>query len=466
MTHFGAGAFESLRMHSRPWLQDSKDIIDYHTHLPVGQLADNEPLQKLSSFWVAPDHYKLRVLRHLGMVANTNQLEGGSQSLSEMWLSALPQTVGSPLFEWSKLELEIFFGWSLEKAIDSPKKFIAEADELLSSDAGRPQALLRSLGVTKIATSDDPSSTLDSHSRVTSGSMQVSPTFRIDNILHIDHQQTFDVELKKLAICESVEIADLASLLQALKSSHNRFHGSGCRLSDAGVFSVQATPGMFEIAEVTMAKSMRGEKLSSAELLNWQRVILDSVADWSKSLGWTLQLHFGASRNINKRLFLEVGKDSGGDAMGFPNPDSLSSVLGDWAERDSLPRTVIYVSNPAHSAPIATLCLVFFREGIEGLVRLGPAWWFLDSRAGIRQNIETQAEIGVLGQFPGMVSDSRSFFSGIRHLYFRDELYNFFHDGVRRGNFSWGEIHDSNVVNRILQENPDSIFNGVGAETR
>ena len=433
-------------------------VYDFHTHLPVELLLENQPLSNLSACWVEPDHYKLRVLRHLGLLQIENSSISQGDSLAMMWLDSLPHLVGSPLLDWAKLELEMFFGWELEDAISNPSNFVSSANEMLGSELGRPRELLRQSGFRAIATSDEPFADVGLHALSSDSELRVMPTFRIDRFLQLEHVERFLQGIDELCQRENREIRDVSSFLEAIEGSLVRFHEAGSRLADCGIGEVQADVPSPELAESGLKNVLKGVKPSASEIRNWQRLLLDHLAEFCASHRWTMQIHFGALRNINKDLFEVLGPDSGGDSIGNPSVVDLAATLSDWSATGILPRLIIYVSNPTHSAAMSALSLVFFERDVKGLVRLGAPWWFLDTPSGIRDNLTVQAEIGVLSTFPGMVSDSRSFFSAARHQYFRRELISFLSEGIMSKRFSHRLLEESETLEKILFHNPREIF--------
>jgi glucuronate isomerase len=75
-----------------------------------------------------------------------------------------------------------------------------------------------------------------------------------------------------------------------------------------------------------------------------------------------------------------------------------------------------------------------FQDGtIPGKVQYGAAWWFLDQMDGMKKQMEALSNMGLLSQFVGMVTDSRSFLSYPRHEYFRRLLCSLLGEDMKNG---------------------------------
>jgi glucuronate isomerase len=136
--------------------------------------------------------------------------------------------------------------------------------------------------------------------------------------------------------------------------------------------------------------------------------------------GWTKQLHLGALRINNSRLLKLLGADAGVDSVGdFQQARNLSRYLDTLDAEGSLPKTILYNLNPADNYVFATMIGNFQAGSVPGKVQFGSGWWFLDQREGMEWQINALSQLGLLSRFVGMLTDSRSFLSYVRHEYFR-----------------------------------------------
>ena len=133
-------------------------------------------------------------------------------------------------------------------------------------------------------------------------------------------------------------------------------------------------------------------------------------------------------------MFRLLGPDTGFDSIGDGLVGRAMSKFFDRLDRDNrLAKTIIYNLNPAHNALVATMIGNFQDGTTPGKMQFGSAWWFLDQKDGMEQQIQTLANLGLLSQFVGMLTDSRSFLSYTRHEYFRRILCNWLGTGMQQG---------------------------------
>ena len=407
----------------------TQPIIDYHSHLPPDVIADNRPFANLSEVWLAGDHYKWRAMRAAGVPES--HCTGAAPAFEKFlaWAKTVPQTLRNPLFHWTQLELQRYFGIQQPLNEKTAASIWKTTSELLQLPDLLPQAILKKFNVRVLCTTDDPADDLRYHQALSAKpelAFRMYPTFRPDVAFAVQQVDRWNNWVQRLSAVANLEIHSLTDLLVALRQRHDEFHRLGCRLSDHGLsycFAVEGTES--EAAQVV-------EKLLAAKHGSNSTTIEPAVADrfggflmrqfaaWDHEKGWTKQLHLGARRNNNQRLQQQVGADIGCDSIGdWPQIDRLCDFLNDLELRGILPKTIVYNLNPADNYAVAT-ALGNFQDGtIAGKLQWGSGWWFLDQKEGMTWQLNALSNLGLLSRFVGMLTDSRSLLSFPRHEYFR-----------------------------------------------
>jgi glucuronate isomerase len=391
-------------------------IIDFHTHLPQAEIFNNHRFENLWELWLKHDHYKWRLMRGCGIDERRITGDASPWEKFEAFASIMPLAVGNPVHHWAHLELQRVFGieqmLNLEnaKAIwDDANKQIAEKDELTV------QGLLGKFNVELVCTTDAPDSDLSTHTEINQSEIttKVYPTFRVD--LAEDTTSLYD--------------------LTALKKQHDYFHENGCRLSDHGM------PNMPDPSSAAFD-------------------VLNHIAKWNKEKGWTMQLHLGPQRRVNESMTAITGADSGFDTMGsWPQTAPLIKALNAMQNAGTLSRTIVYNLNSNESEPICCALQNFQNSEAKGLVQYGPAWWHLDNVRGIREQMDILTSLGAIGTSLGMLTDSRSFTSYVRHEYYRRLLCQYIGNAAEAGEMPNEPEALSQLIADICYHNPKNYFN-------
>lgn len=421
-------------------------IIDYHSHLSPQVIADNQPFASLFDAWLSGDHYKWRAMRAAGVA---EALCTGTSTPREKFLAfakTVPQTLRNPLYHWTHLELQRYFGIHDLLNANTAEKIWEQANAQLATESFLPQSILRRFHVHALCTTDDPADDLPDHRRLQAATdlpFRVYPTYRPDTAFAIDQPQRWNAWCDRLATTTNIDIARLPDLLQALKQRHDDFHALGCRLSDHGLsycFSMDGTAAQAESLFEQVRVSQNGESRSCPENVAPEQVdrfggfLLRQLAIWDHQKNWTKQLHLGARRNNNSRLFKTLGPDIGCDSIGDWNQvDRLVSFLDDLDENHSLPKVIVYNLNPADNYAIAAAIGNFQDGTIPGKLQMGSGWWFLDQKEAMQWQMNALSNLGLFSRFVGMLTDSRSFLSFPRHEYFRRVLCDLIGTDVQRG---------------------------------
>ncbi len=442
-------------------------IFDYHCHLPPAQIADNASFENLTRIWLAGDHYKWRAMRANGVPERLITGDADDRSKFRAWAETVPQTIGNPLYHWTHLELARPFGITgTLLGPDTADEVYDICNGLLAKQEYRVHGILERMGVAVICTTDDPTDTLEHHQRIARNSrfrVKVLPAFRPDKSYSIQEPSAFGKWVGRLESAAGSSLPDYDAFLSALKSRHDYFHAHGCRLSDHGIeFPAYEQATNEELASI-YHKVRDGRAPLAEETLKFRSAVMHELGVMDAESGWTMQLHMGAVRNVNTRMFRVLGPDTGYDSIGdFPIAVGLVRMLDALASRDRLPKTILYNLNPTDNDVIASIVGSFQDGSIPGKVQFGSGWWFNDQKDGMIKQMTTLANHGLLSRFVGMLTDSRSFLSYPRHEYFRRILCNIIGSWVANGEAPNDVKLLGNMVENICYRNAEQYF-GLGS---
>jgi glucuronate isomerase len=427
----------------------SQPIIDYHCHLSPQDIAEDRRFANLFEIWLEGDHYKWRAMRANGIAERYITGDAAPYEKYLAWARTVPYTLRNPLYSWTHLELQRYFGITELLDETSAPKIWERANAALARDL-TAHGILQKFHVEVVCTTDDPTDDLRHHKKITKSKppTRVFPTFRPDKALAMG-QPEFAPWIKRLSQAANVHIRDLNSFVKALRQRHDYFHSLGCRLSDHGLDHCLATPCSERKAAAIFSKAHAGKSITEEERAQFASFMMLFFARLDREKGWTKQLHLGARRNVSTAARLRLGADSGFDTVGdFPQLASLTGYLDLLTQENALPRMILYNSNPADTFPFATIIGSFQTGEQPGHLQYGSAWWFLDQKQGITAQIEALSNTGLLSRFIGMVTDSRSFMSYPRHEYFRRILCDIVGQDVARGEFP----NDDALLRRLIED--------------
>lgn len=404
-------------------------IIDYHNHLSPVEIAEDHQFDNLTELWLAGDHYKWRAMRTCGV---DEELITGSATDKEKflaWAETVPKTIKNPLYHWTHLELANPFGITTRLLRGETAETIWDmANEMLQEKDFSARALLKRRNVQVVATTDDPAESLKhhkAHQAEDGTAFKMVPTFRPDRGMNLRDSSAFKEWLKELGKQSDLEIKSFSDLLDALQVRHDVFHKLGCRASDHGVEEPFSDPFTLKEVERTFLKALNEDHITETEDRAYKSAFLYFCGLMNAEKGWVYQLHMGPIRNNNTRLYKKLGPDSGFDSIGDTDmARPLARLLDRLDAENKLPKTVLYNINPRDNELIASMAGNFQDGSVPGKMQHGPPWWFLDQKNGIEQQIESLSNLGILSEFIGMTTDSRSFLSFSRHDYFRRILCN------------------------------------------
>lgn len=412
-------------------------IYDYHCHLPAEIIANDHRFENITQAWLYGDHYKWRAMRTNGVDERYCTGDASDWEKFEKWAQTVPATLRNPLYHWTHLELNKPFGIN-DKLLnaDTAREIYDHCNSLLQKPEFSVRGLLRKFNVKLLCTTDDPLDNLEHHKKIADDGFEVKvyPAFRPDKALGVENLVKLNDWFDKLSDVAGVNIKSFADLLEAVKKRHDYFHENGCRLSDYGLEYACAENYTLDEVEKIFEKIRTYQQLTSDESLKYKSAVLHEFCLMDADADWVMQLHIGALRNNNTRLFKTIGPDTGFDSIGdWPQAQSLSGFLDSLDKKNKLPKTILYNLNPADNELFATMLGNFQDGSVPGKIQYGSGWWFLDQKNGMEKQLTALSNLGLLSRFIGMVTDSRSFLSFPRHEYFRRVLCNLLGSDIEQG---------------------------------
>ena len=441
-------------------------IIDYHNHLPPDQILNDINFNNLTHAWLYGDHYKWRAMRTNGINEAYCTGDKSDYEKFEKWAETIPNTMRNPLYHWSHLELQRYFD---VKEVLNPASSKAIYDNCTSKLATKEygvRGLLKKMNVTTVCTTDDPLDSLEHHiayhkelaNKPAGSEVAMLPAFRPDKFILIENPN-FASFVEKLGGIVGFEIKDYSDLQKALKSRADFFAANGGKVSDHGLEEIYAEDFTEEQADSIFRKTLNKQAISANEAAIFKSAILHFLGTMYAELGWIQQFHLGALRNNNKKAMRTLGPDTGWDSIGdWSQAKALSKFLGKLGEYDQLTKTIIYNLNPADNELMATMIGNFNDGSVAGKIQWGSGWWFLDQKDGMEKQINTLSQMGLLSQFVGMLTDSRSFLSFPRHEYFRRILCNIYGNDIENGELPNDLAFIGQTIQNICYNNAKTYF--------
>ena len=395
-------------------------VLDYHCHLNPQEIYEDRKFDNITQVWLGGDHYKWRQMRSNGVEEKYITGDAPDREKFQKWAETLEMAIGNPLYHWSHLELKKYFGYEGYLCGDTAEEVWNLCNEKLKDLSARK--LIQMSNVTLVCTTDDPVDSLEWHKKIAEDEtfdVQVLPAWRPDKAMNLEKADYLDY-LARLSEVSKVKVDSFASLIAALKNRMDFFAERGCSISDHGMEYVMYAPASEEEIEAIFAKRLAGEKVSREEELKFKTAYMVALGKEYHKKNWVMQLHSGVKRDNNSSIFNKLGPDAGIDSISNYTPSAeLADYLNALAATDELPKTIIYSLNPIDNAAIGTTIGCFQSSEAIGKIQQGSAWWFNDHKTGMTEQMTSLASLGLLGNFVGMLTDSRSFLSYTRHEYFR-----------------------------------------------
>ena len=440
---------------------ENMPIVDYHCHINPQEICEDRKFENITQVWLGGDHYKWRQMRSNGV--DEYYITGGASDREKFqkWAETLDKAIGNPLFHWSHLELQRYFGYHGVLGADTAEEVWNLCNEKLKQPEMSVRNLIRQSGVTLICTTDDPADDLKWHKVIAaddSFDVKVLPAWRPDKAMNLEKPEYLDY-LATLGEAAEMKIASFADLKEALRKRMAFFDSMGCRASDHALEYVMYVPASEEEIEAIFAKRLAGETITREDELKFKTAFMLAVGAEYARLGWAMQLHYGCKRDNNTGMYNKLGPDTGYDCINNYAPSSQTAdFLNALNETGKLPKTIIYSLNPNDDEAIGTILGCFQNSDAVGKIQQGSAWWFNDNKTGMMKQMTSLANLGLLGNFIGMLTDSRSFLSYPRHEYFRRILCELLGSWVENGEYPKDMNKLGAIVKGISYNNAVNYF--------
>lgn len=436
-------------------------VLDYHCHINPQEIYEDRQFENIAQVWLGGDHYKWRQMRTNGVDEKYITGDATDREKFQKWAETLPKLIGNPLYHWSHLELRYYFGYQGNLNGDTAEEVWNLCNEKLSSKDFTVRNIIRKSNVKLICTTDDPIDSLEWHKKIKaddSFDVQVLPAWRPDKITNIE-KPDFAEYIKKLSNVSGVEVNDFESLKKAVSNRIDYFAENGCSVSDHGLEYVMYAPVTEEEADAILKKGLKGEEITAYENIQYKTAFLLFVAREYCKRNWVMQLHYGCKRDNNALMYKKLGPDTGYDCINNYAPAAqLADFLNALSATDEVPKTIIYSLNPNDDAVIGTIIGCFQGGGIKNKIQQGSAWWFNDNYVGMVNQMKSLANLSALGNFVGMLTDSRSFLSYTRHDYFRRILCQLIGEWVENGEYPYDEKALSEIIKGVSFNNAVEYF--------
>ncbi|TRX05308.1 glucuronate isomerase [Flavobacterium gawalongense] len=440
----------------------TQPILDYHNHLSPKDIAEDRQFENITQIWIEGDHYKWRAMRANGI--DEKYITGDATDLEKFkkWAETVPYTLRNPLYHWTHMELKIYFGIEELLNAENAETIFNTCSALLQTPDFSVKNLLRKMNVLVVGTTDDPTDDLRYHKKIQDDKFEITvvPTFRPDKAVNIENRIEFIGWIDKLEKSVGYVINNFESFVNAIQMRHDFFHEMGCRISDHGHATYYASDFTADKVAVIFDKAREGKKLSDLEIDKYKSAMLLKLALMNNEKSWTQQFHVGAIRNNNSRMNQMLGPDNGFDSVGSPNTaEKMSRFFDTLNLANGLTKTIVYNLNSSESEMVAAMVANFNEAPIPGKMQYGAAWWFLDQKQGIENQLNVLSNFGLLSRFVGMVTDSRSFMSFSRHDYFRRILCNKLGHEIENGELPDDSALIGNIIENICYNNAFKYLN-------
>lgn len=436
-------------------------IIDYHCHISPKEIYEDLRYDNITQVWLGGDHYKWRLMRCAGV--DEYYITGGASDYEKFckWAEVIGKGIGNPLYHWSHLELQRFFGYNGILNAKTADEVWNTVNAKLRSEGFSVRGLIAMSNVETICTTDDPIDSLEWHQKLLADptmKTNVLPAWRPDKAFNLEKPE-YLAYLAKLEAASGITISTFADLKAALKNRMEYFAANNCCLSDHGIPYVWFAPAAEEEIEAIFRKRLDGGVITEEEQAKFKYACMFFAATQYKAMNWTMQLHYGCRRDNNLTMYAKLGPDTGYDTIdNFAPASQTAAFLGALEAAGSLPQTVLYSLNPNDNQAIDTLCGCFQSSEAVSKMQHGSAWWFNDNFQGMTDQLTSLANLGYLAGFVGMLTDSRSFLSYPRHEYFRRILCRLLGEWVEDGRFPADMETLAEIVRGISCDNARKYF--------
>lgn len=425
-------------------------IIDYHCHIQPREIAEDRRFENITQVWLGSDHYKWRQMRSNGVEEYYITGDAPDREKFQKWAETLEMAIGNPLYHWSHLELQRYFDYSGILKGDTAQEVWEFCNKKLKEASMSARNLIKQSNVKLLCTTDDPVDDLKWHKKLKEDEnfdVQVLPTWRPDRILNIE-KSDYPEYMKEFSKAADEEIRNFQDLKKAITKRLQYFISMGCCISDHGLDFMVYAPAKEEEIEKIFAVRLEGKELSAEEIAKFKTGCMLFLAEKYEELKWVMQIHYGCRRNNNRKMYKKIGADTGFDSIGdIASGTALAEFLNAVNYKKNLPKTILYSLNPKDNEFIGSIIGCFQNSDAAGKIQHGSAWWFNDNKTGMINQMTSLANLGLLGNFIGMLTDSRSFLSYPRHEYFRRILCDLIGGWVENGEYP----RDMEVLEKIIK---------------
>ncbi|MBE6712394.1 MAG: glucuronate isomerase [Ruminococcaceae bacterium] len=440
---------------------ENQPIIDYHCHISPKEVYEDRKFDNITQVWLGGDHYKWRMIRTNGVPEEEVTGSASDRIKFQRFAQALPLAIGNPMYHWTHLELKRYFGVDTPLTGDTAEEIWKICNEKLATPELSVRNIIKSSNVKMIGTTDDPADDLAFHKLIAedqSFGTKVLPSFRPDTVVNIEKPVFPDAVAKLAKVC-GFAINNPEDLKKALTQRLDYFCAHGCKASDHGMDAVVYRRGTADQVRTAFEKAMERKPLTVEEIEIFRTEMLLHLGRENAKRGVVMQIHYGVQRNTNTKKFQTIGADTGFDTIaGGGDGIGLARFLDALAQDDALPKTIIYSLDPKDNELIDTIIGSFQGPECPGKIQHGSAWWFSDTKSGMENQLKSLANLSILGNFVGMLTDSRSFLSYTRHEYFRRILCNFLGKLVDNGEYPEDYKMLEKIVSGISYENAKRYF--------
>lgn len=438
----------------------NEPVFDWHCHLTAKEIYENKSPQNIYDLWLTGDHYKWRAMRSYGIDEKYITGDGSPYEKFVSFAETLTNAIGNPLFHWSHLELQRYFDIHKVLSKDTAKEIWQETESKIKAGGFTPQEIIRKSNVYALCTTDDPADSLEWHEKLKNSGFEtkVLPAFRPDKALALENSG-YAQYIKTLEKAAGVKINSYSDMILAIEKRMDFFKERGCVASDQAVDAVVYSPCDENELDRIFKKAINEQELTKSEIDSFKYETLLAFGRAYAKRGFAMELHLGAMRNNNSRMFEKIGPDTGFDSITDPQiAFGLSRLLDNLDKDNLLPKTILFCLNPKDNYVLGTMLGNFQSSQARGKIQFGSAWWFCDNLEGMKTQMTTLANLGVLGAFVGMVTDSRSFLSYPRHEYFRRILCSLIGSWVENGLYPYDEKALKKIIKGISFENAKEYF--------
>jgi len=446
-------------------------IIDYHCHISPKEIYEDRRYNNIAEVWLGGenpdgtyfgDHYKWRLMRSNGTPENIVTGSADPYDKFVAFARTLEMAIGNPMYHWSNLELHKYFGITEPLTVDNAKEIWDKTSDMLQNDPSLTvRGIIRQSGVHYVGTTDDPIDSLEWHEKlaeIDDLGFLVCPSFRPDKAVNIT-KRGWKEYIEKLGKCVGRELKSAQDVCDALNERIDFFKAHGCKASDHGLDYIPFRLCSIEEADAIFAKAMKGEALSAEEAEKFQTTVLLSLARKYHKENIAMEIHYSCTRDNNRRMFELEGPDTGFDMIKKSTcGDELAQFFSELDYTNELPKTIVFSLDHNDFNQITTCIGCFQSDEMPGKIQLGAAWWFLDTRDGMEEQMKALGNLGLLGNFIGMLTDSRSFLSYTRHDYFRRIACNLIGKWVEDGEYPNNEASLKKIVEGISYNNAARYF--------